>query len=119
MLQNNLDLPSHTISDWKQFVHEVILDHVEENSEQIGGIDCIVQIDESILEKRKYNLGRAVEGQWVFVEWKEVQNNRQIQDGTNSASEEKLRNQMTLCPCLQILTRRPRADTQEEFNHMC
>ncbi|GFT33220.1 hypothetical protein TNCV_1045631 [Trichonephila clavipes] len=51
MLQNNLDLPSHTISDWKQFVHEVILDHVEENSEQIGGIDCIVQIDESILEK--------------------------------------------------------------------
>ncbi|GFT33218.1 hypothetical protein TNCV_1045611 [Trichonephila clavipes] len=53
MLQNNLDLPSHTISDWKQFVHEVILDHVEENSEQIGGIDCIVQIDESILEKKK------------------------------------------------------------------
>ncbi|GFY53099.1 DDE_Tnp_IS1595 domain-containing protein [Trichonephila inaurata madagascariensis] len=38
MLLSNLDFASHTMADWRQFVHEVILDYVEENSEQIGGL---------------------------------------------------------------------------------
>ncbi|GFS54292.1 DDE_Tnp_IS1595 domain-containing protein [Trichonephila clavipes] len=36
------------------------------NSQQIGGKDCIVEIDESKFGKRKYNRGHLVEGQWVF-----------------------------------------------------
>ncbi|GFU56756.1 transposable element Tc3 transposase [Trichonephila clavipes] len=66
MLLNNLDFSSHTMADWRQFVHEVILNYVEENSQQIGGKDCIVEIDESKFGKRKYNRGHFVEGQWVF-----------------------------------------------------
>ncbi|GFT39633.1 DDE_Tnp_IS1595 domain-containing protein [Trichonephila clavipes] len=66
MLLNNLDFSSHTMANWRQFVHEVILDYVEENSQQIGGKDCIVEIDESKFGKRKYNRGHLFEGQWVF-----------------------------------------------------
>ncbi|KAK4290150.1 hypothetical protein Pmani_036937 [Petrolisthes manimaculis] len=33
---------------------------------KIGGKDMIVEIDESKFGKRKYNVGRIVEGQWVF-----------------------------------------------------
>ncbi|GFX30957.1 DDE_Tnp_IS1595 domain-containing protein [Trichonephila clavipes] len=49
-----------------EIVHKVILDYVEENSQQIGGKDCIVEIDESKFGKRKYNRSHLVEGQWVF-----------------------------------------------------
>ncbi|GFU87582.1 DDE_Tnp_IS1595 domain-containing protein [Trichonephila clavipes] len=78
MLLNNLDFSSHTMADWRQFVNEVILEYVEENSQQIGGKDCIVEIDESKFGKRKYNRGHLVEGQWVLVEWKEVQQENHI-----------------------------------------
>ena len=39
---------------------------VDESVEQIGGNDCIVEIDESKFGKRKYNKGQFVEGQWVL-----------------------------------------------------
>ncbi|GFT08100.1 DDE_Tnp_IS1595 domain-containing protein [Nephila pilipes] len=38
----------------------------KETSEIIGGVGKIVEIDESKFEKRKYNRGHRVEGQWVF-----------------------------------------------------
>ncbi|GFS94044.1 putative transposase-like protein [Trichonephila clavipes] len=73
------------MADWRQFVNEVILEYVEENSQQIGGKDCIVEIDESKFGKRKYNRGHLVEGQWVLVEWKEVQ--EWIKPGTTIYSD--------------------------------
>ncbi|KAJ8937695.1 hypothetical protein NQ314_011751, partial [Rhamnusium bicolor] len=36
------------------------------NSENIGGPNKIVEIDEAKIGKRKYNRGRYLEGQWVF-----------------------------------------------------
>ncbi|GFS76729.1 DDE_Tnp_IS1595 domain-containing protein [Nephila pilipes] len=57
---------SATLADWSQFINEVILDYVENNSEKIGGAGKIVEVDESKFGKRKYHRGHAVEGQWVF-----------------------------------------------------
>ena len=34
--------------------------------EKIGGEGEIVKIDESKFGKQKYNVGRVIEGQWVF-----------------------------------------------------
>ena len=42
------------------------------DSEPIGGLDKIVEIDESKFGKRKYNKGRKVDGVWVFSNTKGV-----------------------------------------------
>jgi hypothetical protein len=32
----------------------------------IGGVNCIIEIDESVVSKRKYHVGRHVPERWVF-----------------------------------------------------
>ncbi|KAJ8964757.1 hypothetical protein NQ314_004648 [Rhamnusium bicolor] len=46
--------------------HEVFIHWAAVNSENIGGPNKIVEIDEAKIGKRKYNRGRYLEGQWVF-----------------------------------------------------
>lgn len=65
-LEENYQLSSHTIVDWKSFCREVYLDHNERHSERIGGPGEIVEIDEAKFGKRKYNRGRIIEGQWIL-----------------------------------------------------
>ena len=36
------------------------------NPYKIGGVDVIVQVDESVMSKRKYHVGRMVKEVWVF-----------------------------------------------------
>ena len=57
---------TETLVDWYSFGREVCLCRLEDNCEQIGGENVIVEIDESKFGKRKYNRGKRVEGQWVF-----------------------------------------------------
>lgn len=51
---------------WGQKCRTVIFNHMVTHGEPIGGLGVTVEIDESKFGKRKYNKGRAVEGQWVF-----------------------------------------------------
>ncbi|KAF8783398.1 hypothetical protein HNY73_013562 [Argiope bruennichi] len=55
-----------TLSNWRQFINERILEYVQENSEKNGGAGRIVEVDESKFGKRKYSRGHRVKGQWGF-----------------------------------------------------
>lgn len=54
---------SHTITDWKNFLR---LDYLRRHPRQIGGPGHTVEIDESVFNRRKHNVGRLVEPLWVF-----------------------------------------------------
>lgn len=59
---------SATVARWYQAFREAVTDHfIQQNQRgsKIGGVERIVQIDEAMIGRRKYNRGRLVEGTWV------------------------------------------------------
>ncbi|XP_037779366.1 uncharacterized protein LOC119575901 [Penaeus monodon] len=67
LVRDELKLSGKTICDWGSFCHEVLIAWcLNSSAEKIGGPGTIVEIDESKFGKRKYNVGRLIEGQWVF-----------------------------------------------------
>lgn len=56
----------HTVTDWLNFCRKICTEIVQLQTEQIGGPNAVVEIDESKFGKRKYNRGRRVEGKWVM-----------------------------------------------------
>ena len=65
-VRHELRLSDSTINDWCSFAREVCVNWVLKKSKKIGGAGKTVEIDESKFGKRKYNVGRLIEGQWVF-----------------------------------------------------
>ena len=65
-IRSELGLTNHSICDWASFCREVLVDWCLGREGKIGGEGQIVEIDESKFGKRKYNVGRVVDGQWVF-----------------------------------------------------
>ena len=55
-----------TIVDWCSFAREVCPTILEVESQPIGAVGKIVEIDESKFCIRKYHRGRRVDGVWVF-----------------------------------------------------
>jgi len=61
------DVCQHSVSQWYQFLREKCSESLLTNPNCIfGGEGVIVQVDESVVARRKYNIGRAVDQQWVF-----------------------------------------------------
>lgn len=60
-----LDICIKTSVDWRSMCSEVLINWVG-NQEPIGGEGVVVEIDESVLVKRKYNKGRPLSQVWVF-----------------------------------------------------
>ena len=53
--------------DWTRFLREICVTAMEDEAAgMIGGEGSIVEIDETLVTKRKYNRGRCVEQVWVF-----------------------------------------------------
>lgn len=55
-----------TIVDWLSFFREVCAHYFERHQTILGGVTHIVEIDEAVLCRRKYNRGRPVREQWVL-----------------------------------------------------
>ncbi|XP_074660563.1 uncharacterized protein LOC141913025 [Tubulanus polymorphus] len=56
----------HTIVDWNQFCRDVCVSYFVNHPTQLGGPGRLVEIDESLFARRKYNQGRIVAEQWIF-----------------------------------------------------
>ena len=54
-----------TVSQHYQFFRDVRSHWLIENPQMLGGKDIIVEIDECVVAKRKYNRGRLVRERWV------------------------------------------------------
>lgn len=60
-------LNSKTISTWYNAFRELVSIDRENWAEKIGGRDVVVEIDETLLGRRKNHRGHFVEGAWVIV----------------------------------------------------
>ena len=62
----NLTLVSNrVVIQWFVYFRDVCTNHLILNPRQIGGVGIQVQIDETLIAKRKYNRGRHVEQRWL------------------------------------------------------
>ena len=61
-----MGLSARTIADWASFCREVCISYVLDNQTKIVGDGMTVEVDESKFGRRKYNVCRVIEGQWVF-----------------------------------------------------
>ena len=59
-------LGSHTLVDYMNYFRNVCTEHFLKHPLKIGGPGKIVEIDETLLTRRKYNRGRVIEKQWCF-----------------------------------------------------
>ena len=61
-----LCLDKKTIISWYQYFRDICSQILVREEYTIGGVDHIVQIDESLIAKAKHNVGRWPKQRWVF-----------------------------------------------------
>ena len=54
------------VTEWKSTLLEAVATYIYNNPQPIGGPGIIVELDEAMFGKRKYNRGRLREGTWVL-----------------------------------------------------
>jgi transposase-like protein len=65
-IQTECEISEKTSIDWARFCRDIIMEHFANSNEIIGGLGRIVEIDESLVARRKYNRGRSIDQTWVF-----------------------------------------------------
>lgn len=67
VVQKEVDVSRATFVDWSNFCREVTEKWVADNSTgKLGGVGKTVEIDETLISRRKYNRGRIIKQTWVF-----------------------------------------------------
>jgi hypothetical protein len=68
LIVDDFDYSVNTVVDWSRFCRDVCLWYIENKKEHfpIGGQGREVEIDETLIVRRKYNRGRLVTQQWLF-----------------------------------------------------
>uniref|UniRef100_A0A6P7FWW9 Uncharacterized protein LOC114334993 n=1 Tax=Diabrotica virgifera virgifera TaxID=50390 RepID=A0A6P7FWW9_DIAVI len=65
-IRGNLKIAQQTLTDWYSFSREVFVSFAMKHSEKLGGEGSIIEMDEAKFGKRKYNVGRIIDGVWVW-----------------------------------------------------
>jgi len=62
------ELSNHTIAHWYEICREATINWMEGkmNDEKMGGAGSVVEIDEAMIGRRKYNRGRLIQETWVL-----------------------------------------------------
>lgn len=60
-------MSSRAVRTWYAAFREIISIDMKNNKEKIGGLGMIVEIDETLLGRRKNNRGHHVEGVWTII----------------------------------------------------
>lgn len=60
------ELTDKTVTQWFQYFRDVCTHKLLQNPIQIGGPNVVVELDESLMAKRKNNMGHVVSNRWVF-----------------------------------------------------
>lgn len=61
------NVSKRVVIDWFRFCRDIIFYHYRNDTEhKIGGKGVIVEIDESLVSRRKYNRGRLISQVWMF-----------------------------------------------------
>lgn len=60
-------IPNSTIARWFELFRDCLVSAARDltSNQQIGGPGMVVQVDEALIGRRKYNRGRAMEGTWI------------------------------------------------------
>ncbi|XP_029635052.1 uncharacterized protein LOC115210589 [Octopus sinensis] len=59
-------LSKSTVIQWYQYMRDICSNNLINNPYQIGGVGHVVEVDESLMCKRKYNRRRTPQERWVF-----------------------------------------------------
>lgn len=65
-ISNFLDICRPTVLKYRNVLKNVLKEKFKKEEMQIGGRGIIVEVDESLIGRRKYNRGREVRGVWIF-----------------------------------------------------
>ena len=66
LIFDEFSFSNKTVVDWSRFCRELCAFHFESDMSIIGGPGRIVEIDETLAVKRKYNRGRVLAAGWLF-----------------------------------------------------
>ena len=64
--KQELNLSKNTTVNWNNMIREVCAGFLLQHPIQVGGEGKTVEIDETVVSRRKYNRGRMLPTQWVF-----------------------------------------------------
>ena len=92
----NLPINIHTSIDWRSFCAEVA-QYWQKNLKPIGGEGIFVEIDETLIARRKYERGRILKQLWVFGGIERVTKRRFLV----ALGEGERRNKETLWPLIE------------------
>lgn len=66
LIIDDFEYSNKTVVDWARFCRDICVFDFESDETIIGGEGSVVEIDETLIVKRKYNRGRSLAAGWLF-----------------------------------------------------